>query len=237
MAVLELNALSKALSGSFSATVLFPDQPALCRPAYPALYFLHDVGGDDTDIRTVRGLEALAGELGIFLVCPSVMHSFGMDLPWGAKYGEFISRELPAICRHLFPLDAARQFVGGQGGGAWGACWHAAHHPDVFSRCLLVNGRFDAAGLCEAAADGAAVPHLTVPNLEAVFGDLRAVRGGPHDLLCSAGPVPRDVFVGCEENFAAAGDSRALAYRLGVPVHAAASEDALFAAGLRWLCG
>lgn len=236
MAVLELNALSTALSGSFSATVVFPDQPAMADRAYPALYFLHDIGGNDTDIRTVKNLEALVNELGLFVICPSVMHSFGMDLPWGGKYSDFVSRELPGICRHLFPLDKVRQFAGGRGGGAYGAYWNAANHPGAFSKCMLVNGRYDVAAMCEAAADGAAVPHLTAPNLEAVFGDLRAVRGGRYDVLCPENPPAKDVFFGCGEDFEAAQDSMAFAQRLKTAVYMGAREEDVFDAGLRWLC-
>ena len=236
MAVLELNALSTALSGSFSATVIFPDQPEMKGGAYPALYFLHDVGGNDTDIRTVKNLNALANELGLFIVCPSVMHSFGMDLPWGGKYGEFVSRELPGICRHMFPLDETRQYVGGTGGGAYGAYWNAANREGVFAKCMLVNGRFDAASLCEAAASGAEVPNLTVPNLEAVFGDLNGVRGGKFDVLRADAPAPKEVFFGCEESFPAAADSMAFAKQLKTAVYFGATEEDVFEAGLRWLC-
>lgn len=236
MAVLELNALSTALSGSFSATVFFPDQPAMKSGQYPALYFLHEIGGNDTDLRTVKNLEALVNELGLFVICPSVMHSFGMDLPWGGKYGEFVCRELPGICRHLFPLDAARQFVGGCGGGAYGAYWNAANNPGVFAKCVLINGRYDVAAMCEAAADGVEIPRLTAPNLEAVFGDLRAVRKSKYDVLYPGNPAAKEVFLGCGEDFEAAGDSRAFAKQLKTAVYLGAREEDVFDAGLRWLC-
>lgn len=235
MAVLELNALSTALSGSFSATVIFPDQPAMADQKYPALYFLHEIGGNDTDIRTVKNLEALTNELGLFIICPSVMHSFGLDLPWGGKYSKFVSQELPGICRHLFPLSE-KQFIGGCGSGAYGAYRNALNHTDAFQKCMLVNGRYDVAALCEAAAGGAKIPHLTVPNLEAVFGDLHTVRGGEHDILCPQDAIVKDVFVGCEENFEAAKDSADLAKRLKTSVHMGKNVEAIFDAGLRRLC-
>lgn len=237
MAVLELNALSTALFGSFSATVIFPDCLEMeGEKQYPALYFLHDIGGNDTDIRTVKNLEALAKELGIFVIAPGVMHSFGMDLHWGGKYGDFVSRELPGICRHMFPLDAGRQFIGGAGGGAYGAVWHAANHPEVFGACMTVNGRFDAAALCEAAARGEKIPNLTKANLEAVFGPAEAVRGGPLDILAPNAPAPKAVFFGCTEDFEAAEDSFSFARKLKTAVHVCRTEEALFAAGLRALC-
>lgn len=236
MAVLELNALSTALAGSFSATVIFPDNAGIAADAaYPALYFLHDIGGNDTDIRTVKNLQALSNELGIFIIAPSVMHSFGMDLPWGGKYGDFVCRELPGICRHMFPLDQTRQYIGGFNGGAYGAVWHAANHPEVFSGCFVLNGRYDVAGMCEAAAAGVKVPNLTIANLEAVFGDLTAVRGSSKDVLCADTPKPDAIFFGCTEDFEAIGDSVSFAKQLKTTVHIARTEEAVFDAALRWL--
>lgn len=238
MAVLELNALSTALAGSFSATVIFPDNHSVSGDRlYPALYYLHDIGGNHTDIRTAKNLQELANELGVFLVAPSVMHSFGMDLPWGGKYGDFVCRELPGICRHLFPLDEKRQYIGGVGGGAYGAVWHAANHPDAFRKCFAYNGRFDVASLCEAAAAGAKVPQLTVPNLEAVFGELTAVRGSGLDVLHPGNPTPKSIFFGCTEDFEAIGDSMAFARQIKTAVHVGKTEEAVFAAALRFLVG
>lgn len=236
MAVLDLNALSVALSGSFSVTVVFPDQPFLTERSYPALYYLHDVGGGGSDIREIAGLQKLASELGVFIVCPSVMHSFGLDLPWGGKYGDFVCRELPAICRHLFPLDEKKQFVGGTGGGAYGAYRHAAANPDVFAGCILLNGRFDVASLCEATAQGACAPHLTAANLEAVFGPPDQVRGGVHDILRPDAPRPGRVFFGCEEGFSALEDSLGFAQTLKADVHTAPTLPEVFNAALQWLC-
>lgn len=237
MAVLELNALSTALAGSFSATVIFPDGSGVAEDRlYPALYFIHDTGGNDTDIRTVKNLQALSNELGLFIVAPSLMHSFGMNLPWGGKYGDFVCRELPGICRHIFPLDESRQYVGGAGSGAYGAVWHAANHPGAFSACFTINGRYDAASMCEAAAGGAEIPRLSIPNLEAVFGSLCDVRGSNLDVLCPENPAPRAVFIGCTEDFEAPEDSTAFARRLKTSVHVGKTEEAVFAAGLRFLC-
>lgn len=236
MAVLELNALSTALAGSFSATVIIPDNAAVADgKLYPSLYFLHDIGGNHTDIRTIKNLESLANALSLFIIAPSVMHSFGMDLPWGGKYGDFVCRELPGICRHMFPLDESRQYIGGHNGGAYGAVWHAANHPEAFSKCFVFNGRYDVAGMCEAVSAGAKVPCLTKANLEAVFGDLAKVRGSSLDVLCPDNPAPKAIFFGCTEDFEAVGDSVSFAKQLKTAVHICRTEEAVFDAALRWL--
>ena len=237
MAVLDLNALSVALSGSFSATVVLPDRIPEGQVSCPALYFIHTVGGNGADIREIRGLQALSNELGLFIICPSLMHSFGLDLPWGGKYGDFVSRELIGICRHVFPLDENRQFIGGAGGGAYGALWHGVYHGDVFKKCITFNARFDVASLCEAVEKGVKVPNLRKPNLTALFGeDLNAVRGSSFDLLRPEAPSPKTMYLGCEEDFTGFDGLEEYGKNHGADVHMAPTREALWAAGLRWLC-
>ena len=238
MAVLELNALSTALSGSFSATVIFPENASMVADEtkkYPALYFIHEIGGDDTDIRTVKNLQQLSSELGIFIVAASVMHSFAQDLRWGGKYGKFISEELPGICRHMFPLDENRQYIGGTGSGAYAAYLHAVDHPEVFKKCIAINGHYNIPGLCEAGSKNAPLPHLTPSMLEAVFGDLTAVQNSRFDILNPDHPVPNSIFVACEEDFIGYPGCAYLAKLNKTALHTGRNEEALYDAALRWL--
>lgn len=234
MAVLELNALSVDLSGSFSATVFFPENRAAAEnKKYPALFFLHDIGGDDTDIRTVKGLEALASELGLYIVAPALNHSFGLDLEWGAKYGHFVNTELPGICAHMFPIDKSRLYVGGVGGGAWGAVMQAAEHPDVFEKCIAIDGKYDIASLCEAALAGAVLPNMSVANLEALFAPLDQVRGGRFDILAPGHVMPKQLYLACLDTDIA--DTAAVGKAAGVDVHTASTEMAMYSGAVRWL--
>lgn len=238
MAVLELNALSTALSGSFSATVIFPENSTMTanpEKKYPALYFIHEIGGNDTDIRTVKNLEQLASELNLFIIAPSVMHSFARDLRWGGKYGTFVNHELPGICRHLFPLDENRQYVGGIGSGAYAAYLQAVENPEVFKKCIALNGHYNIPGLCENASKNLPLPHLTPPMVEAVFGDLTAVRGSHFDVFCPSNPVPQQIFIGCEEDFMGYPGCAQLAKLNKIALHTGKSEEDLFDAALRWL--
>ena len=236
MAVLEINALSTALSGSFSVTVIAPENSALEEnKLYPALYFIHEIGGDDSDIRTVKNLEHLANEHGIFIIAPSLMHSFARDLRWGGKYGTFVSRELPGICRHLFPLDEIRQYIGGIGSGAYAAYLQAGEHPDVFRKCVALDGHYNIPGLCENAAQNLPLPHLTPAMVEAVFGNLMAVRGSTLDVFSPNATVPGQLFLGCQEDFVGYSGCAQLAKNAQVTLHVAKNEESLFEAAIRWL--
>lgn len=235
MAVLELNALSVDLSGSFSATVIMPENTGLTgNQKYSALFFLHDIGGNDTDIRTVKNLEALANELGLFIVAPSVMHSFALDLEWGGKYGHFVSRELPGICCHMFPIDKDRCYVGGTGWGAYGAVMNAARYPEAFRKCVCIDGQFDMAALATDCLEGKPLPHLRRPNLEALFAPLDQVAGGPFDLLSGSHDMPRELYLTCEETNIA--QTARLAKAARADIHTGAREQDLYSGALRWLC-
>lgn len=236
MAVLELNALSVDLSGSFSATVFFPENVDLTAgQKYPALFFMHDIGGNNTDIRTVKGLEALASRLGLFIIAPALMHSFGLDLEWGGKYGHFAAVELPGICCHMFPIDKSRCYVGGTGWGAYGAVMSAAAYPGAFAKCVCVDGKFDIAQLCADCLAGKALPHLRRPHLEALFAPLDQVQGGRFDLFAPGHVMPEQLYLACADTELE--QTRKLAKAIGADIHTGSSEQSLYAGALNWLCG
>lgn len=234
MAVLELNALSVDLSGSFSATVIMPENAGMpVEKKYPALFFIHDIGGNDTDIRSVKNLEMLANKLGIFIVAPALMHSFGLDLEWGGKYGHFVSQELPGICCHMFPIDRSRCYIGGTGWGAYGAVTNAIRYPEAVAGCVCVNGQFDIAALAEACLQGKALPHLRRPNLEALFAPLDGVAGGKFDLLSDTQEFPKNLYLACVD--AQMAETTRLAKRAQIDVHIGSCEEELYFGALSWI--
>ena len=56
-----------------------------------------------------------------------------------------------------------------QGGVQPVLCNSRSVREKIFSKCFAINGRYDAAAMCEAAAAGAQIPRLSIPNLEAVM--------------------------------------------------------------------
>lgn len=234
MAVLELNALSVDLSGSFSATVIMPENTGMTADKkYPALFFIHDIGGNDTDIRSVKNLETLANKLGIFIVAPALMHSFGLDLAWGGKYGHFVSQELPGICRHIFPIDRSRCYVGGTGWGAYGAVMNAVRYPESFAGCICVNGQFDVAAMVKDCLTGKAVPHLRRPHLEALFAPLDGVRGSEFDLLSGTHGLPKKMYLACMDT--QINETAGLAKIAQSDFYIESCEEDLYSGALCWI--
>ena len=150
MAYLEFNALSTVLCSSFSAKIFLPEMDKLLlddekhEKKYPVLWLLHNEGGTALDF-TAMPVEKCAVEMGIFIIAPDAQHTLGTDMVYGPKYEEFLSKEFPAICRNNLPLSKEREenWIGGVGTGAYGAVKAALNHPEVFSRCVAVDGIFD----------------------------------------------------------------------------------------------
>lgn len=200
MAYLELNALSTILCGSFSAKVYLPEMDKLMlddekhEKKYPVLWLLHSEGGSCLDWNKTMA-ERCAIEFGIFIIAPDAQHSLYTNMYYGPKYEEFLARELPGICRNNLPIseDPELNWIGGVGTGAYGAVKAALKHPEVFSKCIAMDGIFDMDAICKKAMNGedTGIFH-NEESLRAVFGDITKVSGSEHDVYtlaqkCKAG--------------------------------------------------
>jgi S-formylglutathione hydrolase FrmB len=200
MAYLELNALSTILCGSFSAKVFLPEMDKLFideekrERKYPVLLLLHSEGGTALDWNRTMA-EKCAAEYGIFIIAPDAQHTICTNMDYGPKYENFLAAELPGICRNNLPIseDSALNFIGGVGTGAYGAVKAAIKHPEVFSKCIAMDGIFDMEKICKKAINGEPTEIFhKEESLRAVFGDITAIAGSEHDVYalskkCTAG--------------------------------------------------
>lgn len=194
MAYLELNALSTILCGSFSAKVYLPEMDKLFlddekhEKKYPVLWLLHSEGGTALDWNKTMA-EKCADKYGIFIIAPDAQHSICTNMDYGPKYENFLAAELPGICRNNLPIseDPAWNWIGGVGTGAYGAVKAALKHPEIFSRCIAMDGIYDMAKICEKAINGEATEIFhKEESLKAVFGDITAIAGSEHDVYALA---------------------------------------------------
>jgi len=197
MALIHCNFFSDVLGLCCSMDVILPQRPVAVGDAapepFPTLYLLHGLSDDHTIWQRRTSIERYVADLGLAVVMPAVGRSFYTDMARGLRYWTFISEELPAICRGLFPLSARRDhtFVAGLSMGGYGAFKLALRQPERFAAAASLSGALDIAGIIE--ADPA-----RQPEMENVFGDLSKLRGSENDLLHLAselarsdGPKPR----------------------------------------------
>lgn len=194
MAYLELNALSVILCGSFRANVYLPEMDKLNlkderhEKKYPVLWLLHSEGGSCLDWNKTMA-EACAAEYGIIIVAPDAQHSLCTNMEYGPKYEDFLAKELPGIIRNNLPAakEAENNWIGGVGTGAYGAVKEAIKHPEVFSKCIGLDGIFDMEKIYRQATEGklTGIFHKE-ESLKAVFGSLHTFSGSENDIYALA---------------------------------------------------
>src|SRR5215207_9246851 len=109
------------------------------------LYLLHGHSDDHTSWQRWTSIERYAEGLNLAVVMPAVHLSFYNDMAHGGKYWQFISEEVPALVRDLFPLSSARRdnFVAGLSMGGYGAFKMALTHPERFAAAASLSGALD----------------------------------------------------------------------------------------------
>lgn len=219
MAMIQWNALSTNLYGSFEAATLLPGTETMreAEERLPVLYLLHDNGENALQFLRNAELETLCDAKKIVVCCPWISHSFGQDYRWGGTFGQFAAKEFPGICANMFPVDNSRAMIGGTGTGAYAACILARQNPGSFTKVIGWNGRYDMETLFRRVRSGEAEKDLTVPMLEAAFGDPDSFAGSAKDLF--AGEAPAGAVIGCEPKAEKERESRRLADLWGIPLH------------------
>lgn len=156
LALIELTAYSQALEMEVDFFVVLPEEgkaligmegktTAVC----PTLYLLHGMSDDHTIWLRRTSIERYAAEKCLAVVMPAGDLSFYTDMTYGEKYFTFISQELPAICRSMFPMMSTRQedtFVAGLSMGGYGALKCGLRAYDTFSCAAGLSAATDVVG-------------------------------------------------------------------------------------------
>ncbi len=156
-----------------------PSRPALL----PCLWLLHGLSDDHTIWQRRTSIERYVDGLELAVVMPAVARSFYTDMRHGGRYWSFVSEEVPAVARSLFPLSPLREhnFAAGLSMGGYGAFKLALRHPERYAAAASLSGALDLAGR-------AAGPDMSA-DMRLIFGDPPAVAGSDDDLLALAGRV------------------------------------------------
>jgi putative tributyrin esterase len=200
--VLKFNFLSKELGMQTNVTVILPSfgytdmlnkRKEVYVPGmkFQTLYLLHGGSGDDSDYVNFSNIVRYAEDNKLAVVMPSACNSFYSNLEYGPKFWDYLSEELPKVCRSMFPLSDKREdnFVAGLSMGAIGAMKFALKKPEMFIAALcmscasvnpdkMVEYKDLVNGLDE---DGPAIS-----KQEVIYGDLSKYKGSDEDMYLQA---------------------------------------------------
>lgn len=184
MTLIHCDFFSEVLSLSCSMIVVIPERPLSTlasspTPKYPTLLLLHGLSDDHTIWQRRTSIERYAAEKGIAVVMPAVHRSYYTDMANGYRYWTYISEEIPARARDLFPLSDKREdnFVAGLSMGGYGAFKLALRHPDRYAAAASLSGALDTANLVNL-KDTA-----WKAEMRTIFGDLDTIPSSDNDLF------------------------------------------------------
>ncbi|MBE5787451.1 MAG: esterase family protein [Clostridiales bacterium] len=163
-------------------TARFADEKGDCTGRIPTLYLLHGMSDDHSIWLRRTSIERYADEHGVAVVMPCGQLSFYTDMHMGDRYWQFITRELPAVCRSLFPQLSRRRedtFVAGLSMGGYGALKCGLRAPEVFSWAAGLSSGCDIAAIVQQNNDDGTY-------WQDVFGPKDQVKGSFNDLFAAA---------------------------------------------------
>ncbi|WP_297872227.1 alpha/beta hydrolase family protein [uncultured Oscillibacter sp.] len=182
MAIIQISMMSNCFRRSVSISVILPvenlvfqeegkprELPPMNPGPFKTLYLLHGYTGDHLDWLTYSNIRQLAQEHRLAVVMPSGENSFYINHEAaGEFYSDFISQELLAMTRGIFPLSTKREdtFIGGISMGGYGALLTALKHPETFSHVFAMSSALQ---LCENRPTEA---NTLLPYIEGTFGPL-----------------------------------------------------------------
>jgi S-formylglutathione hydrolase FrmB len=191
MILTEVNFFSETLTLGCTMHVLLPQRPLADAQKKPrkklrTLYLLHGHSDDHTAWQRWTSIERYVEGLNLAVVMPAVHLSFYNDMAYGGKYWQFISREVSAVVRELFPLSSDRKdnFVAGLSMGGYGAFKLALTYPEQYAAAASLSGALDIRAVTSPRNNRN--NRIWLAEMRTVFGDLSKVPGSKHDLFTLA---------------------------------------------------
>lgn len=141
--LLEMNFLSNELSKMTNVSMVIPENAP--KP-YKTMWLFHGLSGDNKEWIRYTSIERFANEYQIAVIMPNVDRSWYVNTAYGANYFNYVTKELPRVCRNFFPyLNERREdnIIAGNSMGGYGALKAALCCPDAYGSCISLSGALD----------------------------------------------------------------------------------------------
>jgi len=196
------------------------------KSAYPVLYLLHGWSDDESIWMRRTSIERYVADRSLVVVMPRVELSYYQNMETGMRFWDFISGELPDLCRQWFPVSARPEetYAAGLSMGGYGAFRLGLAFPERFAAVASLSGALDIAAL----KDSWRADPARMRKLEAIWGPGLAGLSDTSDLLKltdrlvrSGNPSPRFYqWCGTEDFLYKANlNFRDKAHEAGLPLH------------------
>ncbi|MCR5294157.1 MAG: esterase family protein [Lachnospiraceae bacterium] len=112
---------------------------------FNVLFVLHGLHKDRKEWLLDSQLPFLSRELPLLVVMPTCRNAFYINTENGYNYMDYITKELPALIKELFPVstDPRKWTVMGESMGGYGSLVCGLHHPEVFGKIVSFSGAVD----------------------------------------------------------------------------------------------
>lgn len=208
MALMHVDFFSNALGMCTQMDVILPQQTrgqigmeGKAGDRFPTLFLLHGMSDDHTIWQRRTSIERYVADLNLAVVMPTTHLAWYSDTQYGYRYWEYISHELPEICRSFFRGMSDRRedtFAAGLSMGGYGAFKLGLRASDTFSAAASLSGGLDIVDTISAER------HVgNQPLWRGIFGDPASVPGSDNDLFAlseklkaSGKPLPK-LFMWC----------------------------------------
>ena len=207
MSLLNVHFYAETLGMSTQMSVILPEHGQPHSPGetarrdgtIPTLYLLHGIGDDHTAWQRYTSIERYAAQKQLAVVMPATYFGWYTDMYRGYDYFTYIARELPEICRAMFPMLSQKRedtWAAGASMGGYGALKMGLRAGETFSRVASLSGPLDVCGVAR---------NTDKENelfREDVFGPAEKAAGSLNDLFQAAedskdSPWKPDVYIWC----------------------------------------
>lgn len=112
---------------------------------FSVLFLLHGLHKDRKEWLLDSQLPYFVRELPLLVVMPTCRNAFYINTENGYNYMDYITKELPAFIKELFPVSESpkRWTIMGESMGGYGSLVCGLHHPEVFGRIVSFSGAVD----------------------------------------------------------------------------------------------